>query len=404
MTVQYRARSTGGWRARAKGAGGYLVLTFAALVVLLPFFIAFTTSLKEPDDVFNYPPKVLPRAIKQVVLEGKAVDLYSVDVAGKPRSMALVKDGISVGVYADPTNPSAEVVIEQSKATSLDRKVNVAGAEQSLYTVETPAGPRELYRKRSALAARFVDPSDPSFTVVTNRREAEPATEITARPKNYGDVLALDRLDRSLTNTVLVTMLVVAGQVFTSIMGGYAFSRINFAGRDKVFLVYLGSVMIPFVVLIIPLYQLMVSMGWVDNLVSLVVPFIFSAYGTFLMRQFLVSLPKELEEAAFIDGASRWTILWRIFVPLSVPAIATLSTFSFLYAWNSFVWPLVVINSGNLDNRVLALSLSVLGGRAADQPNLILAGVMIALIPPITVFVLAQRYFVENVASSGLKG
>lgn len=399
-----KPRSKGGRRAKAKGAASYLVLTFAALVVLLPFFIAFTTSLKEPDDVFNYPPKVLPRAIKQVLVEGKQVDLYSVEVTGKARSMALTKDGISVGVYADPADPASEVVVEQSKATSLDRKVSVGGTEQSLYSVQTPAGPQELYRKRSALAARFVDPNDPSVTVVTNRREAEPITELTARPQNYGDVLALDRLDRSLTNTVLVTLLVVAGQVLTSIMGGYAFSRISFAGRDKVFLVYLGSVMIPFVVLIIPLYQLMVSMGWVDSLVSLVVPFIFSAYGTFLMRQFLVSLPKELEEAAFIDGASRWTILWRIFVPLSVPAIATLSTFSFLYAWNSFVWPLVVINSGNLDNRVLALSLSVLGGRAADQPNLILAGVMIALIPPITVFVLAQRYFVENVASSGLKG
>jgi multiple sugar transport system permease protein len=148
----------------------------------------------------------------------------------------------------------------------------------------------------------------------------------------------------------------------------------------------------------------MVAIGWVDSLVALVVPFIFSAYGTFLMRQFLITIPKELEEAAVLDGASRWTILWRIFVPLSVPAIATLSTFAFLYAWNSFVWPLVVINSGNLDNRVLALSLQVLGGRAADTPNLILAGVVIALLPPITVFVLAQRYFVENVASAGLKG
>jgi multiple sugar transport system permease protein len=397
-------RKVRGWRQHSARAAGYGVLLVAALVVLLPFVIAFTTSLKEPDDVFNYPPKVLPRTVKQVAVGGQPVDLYTVTVDGKPREMALAQDGISVGVYADPANPEDEIVVEQSKAASLDRKATVDGVEHSLYKVETPTASRELYRKRSALAARFVAPEDPSFTVVTNRREAVAVTELTARPKNYGDVLELDRLDRSLTNTVLVTLLVVGGQVLTSIMGGYAFARISFGGRDKLFLVYLGSVMIPFVVLIIPLYQLMVTMGWVDSLVSLVVPFIFSAYGTFLMRQFFVTLPKELEEAAFIDGASRWTILWRIFVPLSVPAIATLSTFSFLYAWNSFVWPLVVINSGNLDNRVLALSLSVLGGRAADQPNLILAGVMIALVPPITVFVLAQRYFVENVASSGLKG
>ena len=140
------------------------------------------------------------------------------------------------------------------------------------------------------------------------------------------------------------------------------------------------------------------------SLVSLVIPFVFTAYGTFLMRQFFVGIPKELEEAAVIDGASRWRILWQIFVPLSIPAIATLSTFSFLYAWNSFIWPLIILDSGNLDNNVLAVALSTLGGRAADNANLVLAGVMIAMLPPITVFLLAQRSFVENVASSGLKG
>jgi hypothetical protein len=109
------------------------------------------------------------------------------------------------------------------------------------------------------------------------------------------------------------------------------------------------------------------------------------------------------EEAAVIDGASRWTILWRIFVPLSMPAIATLSTFMFLYAWNSFIWPFIVIGAGNQDNHVLTVSLQQLGGRAAETPNLVLAGVMIAIAVPVTVFVLAQRYFVENVATSGIK-
>ena len=109
--------------------------------------------------------------------------------------------------------------------------------------------------------------------------------------------------------------------------------------------------MIPFVVLLIPLYRLMIAIGWGNTLTSLVIPFIFTAYGTFLMRQFFVSIPKELEEAAVIDGASRWTILWKIFFPLSIPAVATLATFSFLYAWNSFVWPLIIIDSGNTDGQ-----------------------------------------------------
>ena len=362
----------------------YAVLVAVALLVLFPFFIALTTSLKQSDDVFNYPPTVLPRAASTAEggeLAGKP--LYDLEIAGQTRRVVLETDGASVLVLANPDDLTQTVLVP---------------VEDTTQTGQT------LVRLRSSVGAVFTDPDDPEVSVVRNVQDAVPVKQLTAEPSNYSKVLELQRLDRSLTNTLLVTILVVTGQVVTSILGGYAFSRMSFAGRDALFLGYIGSVMIPFVVLIIPLYQLMVMIGWVDSLVALIMPFIFSAYGTFLMRQFFITIPKELEEAAYLDGATRWTVLWRIFVPLSVPAIATLSTFAFLYAWNSFVWPLVVINSGNLDNRVLALSLQVLGGRAADTPNLILAGVVIALVPPITVFILAQRYFVENVASTGLKG
>jgi multiple sugar transport system permease protein len=111
----------------------------------------------------------------------------------------------------------------------------------------------------------------------------------------------------------------------------------------------------------------------------------------------------EIEEAALIDGASRWRILWKVMVPLARPAIATLATFGFLYAWNSFFWPLVIINSANADSRVLSLALATLGGRSATDINLVFAGAIIAMAPPILVFLFAQRYFVENSASSGLK-
>ncbi len=169
------------------------------------------------------------------------------------------------------------------------------------------------------------------------------------------------------------------------------------------FLLYLGSVMIPFVVLIIPLFQLMLQLGWTDNLVALIIPFVFTAYGTFLMRQFFLGIPKEIEEAALIDGASRSTILWKVMVPLARPAIATLATFGFLYVWNSFFWPLVIINSGNPDNGLLTLTLATLGGRSSTDTNLVFAGAVLAMAPPILVFLFAQRYFVENSASSGLK-
>lgn len=132
-------------------------------------------------------------------------------------------------------------------------------------------------------------------------------------------------------------------------------------------------------------------------------PWIFTAYGTFLMRQFFLTIPKEIEEAALLDGASRLEILWRIFIPAAVPALATLATFTFLYAWNSFFWPLVIIDTGNVKNHVLTLSLDVLHSSAADSPNLVLAGTAISVIRDV-IFILAQRFFMKSATSSGVKG
>ncbi|MBA3530928.1 MAG: carbohydrate ABC transporter permease [Ardenticatenales bacterium] len=273
-----------------------------------------------------------------------------------------------------------------------------------LYNIELDGQVVPMILQSRSTLGRFIDPENLRVQELQNVRLSKPVESITAHPENYGEVLALQNLSRSLTNTILVTILVVVGTVVTSVLGGYAFARLQFPGRDKIFLMYLGTLMIPFVVLIIPMYQLMVLMGWANTMAALIIPWIFSAYGTFLMRQFFLSIPKELEEAALIDGASRLTILWRIIVPISMPAIATQATFTFLYAWNSFFWPLVIINTGNTNNHVLTLALNVLQGRAAESPNLVMAGAAIAVLPPMLIFIFAQRYFVEGVATTGLKG
>lgn len=400
-------------RRLAGAAGTYLVLLIFAAIVLFPFIVAFTTSFKQPADVFNYPPTLLPEQPRSVTVDGyeDALPLYAIETEDGTRDYALAEDGVAVGIYSrlaevddeslqfslddaavEPTGETTTILVN---GRSRDREIAIA-------TLDGEAV--EVVRVRGSTGALFVDPDDPETAVVQTVNDAEPVQEFRLNTSNYGDVTELQRLDRALTNSVLVTLLVVIGQVLTSIMGGYAFARLRFAGRDRLFLIYLGSIMIPFVVLMVPLHQLMVSLGWIDSFVSLVVPFIFSAYGTFLMRQFLIGIPRSLEEAAIIDGANRWTILWRIMVPLSKPAIATLAAFAFLYAWNSFLWPLLAINTGNEDNRVLTLALQVLGGRAADSPNLVLAGVMIAIVPPLLAFVLAQRHFVEGAATQGLKG
>jgi multiple sugar transport system permease protein len=219
---------------------------------------------------------------------------------------------------------------------------------------------------------------------------------------NYATVLETVNMGRYMLNTTIVAVSVAIGQILTSVLGGYAFARIKFPGRDTIFRIYLGTIMIPFVVLMVPTYKMMLVFGWINKLVSLIVPWIFTAYGTFLMRQFFIGLPKELEEAAIIDGASRITILRKIFVPMAYPAIATQFTISFLYAWNSFIWPLVAITGKA--NYVVTLGLADIQGGYHANPPIVMAGAMMAILPTVLVFLLAQRYFVEGISTTGIKG
>ncbi|HSH05377.1 MAG TPA: carbohydrate ABC transporter permease [Anaerolineae bacterium] len=389
----------------------YGILTFFAFVMLFPFAYMLTTSFKEPKDTFRYPPRLLPRDPITVELEGydEPLPLYYVDDSGKEQEYALVESNIRVGYYAPVDNLGSTVQRQETEVTPVDgggeqATVTINGEELELWNVFVGGEEREMVQVSRTALGRFVDPEHPEQQVFQNVRLSEPVEELSAHPENYSTVVELQGMDRSLTNTALVTILVMTGQLTTSILGGYAFARLRFPGRDQLFVLYLGTIMIPFVVLITPLYQLMVAIGWVDKLASLVIPWVFTAYGTFLMRQFFITIPKEIEEAALIDGATRLQILWRIFLPASTPALATLATFTFLYAWNSFFWPLVVINTGNVENHVLTLSLNVLRGRAADSPNLILAGAAIAILPPMIIFMLGQRFFVESATSSGVKG
>lgn len=219
---------------------------------------------------------------------------------------------------------------------------------------------------------------------------------------NYVEVLQVVPLGTQLVNSTLVTIGVVAGWVFTSVLAGYAFARIEFPGRELLFFAYLGTLMVPFAVLIVPMYRLMIAFGWVDKLTALIVPWLFTAYGTFLLRQFFMGMPRDLEEAAMIDGASRWGILFRIAMPLARPAMATLATFGFLYAWNSFLWPLIIISDP--DKKVVTQGLMDLQALYAARVDLIMAGSVLAVLPTLIIFLFAQRYFIEGIATTGLAG
>ena len=394
------------WKSLLAQLSVYVILLVAGVVVLVPFILAFFGSFKTAEDFFTYPPRLLPHVAATADVNGEPLPLFTVPLPdGGTANLVRLENGTSLREFIGVDDPSVVIVAPKDALTATGQTIVVYGKDKDVYTAQIGGVDVLVFDNKSRIGGTYVDPANPNAPPVFAVSSAvSPVEQVEFQTGNYSTVMQLDGFGRSLTNTVLVTLLVVVGQVFTSILGGYAFSRLRFRGRDKIFLLYLGSIMIPFVVLLIPLYRLMITIGWGNTLTSLVIPFVFTAYGTFLMRQFFVSIPKELEEAAVIDGASRWAILWKIFFPLSIPAVATLATFSFLYAWNSFVWPLIIIDSGNTDGSVLALTLSVLGGRAADSPNLVLAGVITAMLAPVTVFLIAQRYFVENVASSGLKG
>lgn len=399
-------------------AVAYVLLTVFAFLMIFPFIYMVMTSFKNSNDVFHYPPRLFPYSPEVREQDGQRLPVYRLSVDGVERDFLLVEGArVNFGFFTtedriNVDSPRESAVVTQfpiDQAVETGERVtlqNADGDDEQFDVYEVPVDgvtQRLLLAYRGALD-KFVDAENPAISTYAVARTAPVAEYIDFQLQNYSRAFGELNLSRALVNTTIVTLGVVAGQLVTSIFGGYAFSRVQFRGRNTLFLVYLGSIMIPFVVLIIPMYRLMVIIGWENRLVSLIVPWLFTAYGTFLMRQFFMTIPKDIEEAALMDGASRLRILWTIFVPLSQPAIATLAIFSFLYAWNSFLWPLLIIGEGNTANHVITLSMIRLRNVFADQPNLVLTGAAVAILPPILIFIVAQRYFIEGVASSGVKG
>jgi multiple sugar transport system permease protein len=222
------------------------------------------------------------------------------------------------------------------------------------------------------------------------------------QPSNYSTVVDIFPVWRFLINSVLVAVVSTTLQVGTSAMAAYAFARIKFRGSGPLFMVYLTTLMVPFQVTIVPLFVEMKYLHFVNSYPGLIVPSIASAYGTFLLRQAFLSLPSELEEAAFVDGASHWTVFTRIALPLVRPSLATFAVLSFIASWNSFLWPLVIISSQNL--MTLPVGLSNLQGEHLTAWNLVMAGATISVLPILLVYLVAQKQIVRGFVLSGVKG
>jgi multiple sugar transport system permease protein len=219
---------------------------------------------------------------------------------------------------------------------------------------------------------------------------------------NYTEVLRDAPFARWFLNTLVVTVAVVVGNLFLCSLAGYAFARLKFFGRDVVFILVLATLMIPFQVIMIPTFLIVRKLGLIDTLGALILPNLGSAFGIFLLRQFFRTLPIELEEAARIDGASRLGVLFKIVIPLSGPALATLAVILFLWTWNDFLWPLITIYNPN--NMTLQLGLTTFQGTHQASTQLLMAANVMSMVPVLVLFFVAQRYFIRGIATTGLKG
>ena len=222
----------------------------------------------------------------------------------------------------------------------------------------------------------------------------------TALP--YQDLFSLIPMLRYIWNSIFVAGSVTIANVFFCSLAGYAFAKHRFWGRDKIFFVLLGSLMIPWQVNLISGFMLMKKLGWLNSYNALIIPVMAGVFGVFLCRQFIMSIPDDLIDAAKIDGCGEFTIYRLVIIPLIRPALVTLAILTFLQQWNNFIWPLIVISSSSM--RTLPLALSVLNGQFGTRFAMVMAGAVVATTPMLIVFLAFQKYFIKGIAMTGLKG
>lgn len=219
---------------------------------------------------------------------------------------------------------------------------------------------------------------------------------------NFSKVFEGMPFGQMFANSVLLTIGRTVGQIVLCTMAGYAFARIPFRGRNVLFVIFLSVLMVPSQLYLIPQYEIIEKLGWLNTLQALIVPGLFSAFGTFLMRQFFMSMPVELEEAGRIDGANPWQVFWRIMLPLAKPGIIALTVFTVLWSWNDLLWPLVVTTDPN--KMPLSVGLSQLVGLHGTDYPVLMAGALLATLPMLITFMILQRQFIQGIAFSGSKG
>jgi putative chitobiose transport system permease protein len=219
---------------------------------------------------------------------------------------------------------------------------------------------------------------------------------------NFIEVWNTIPMGRYFVNSIIVAIFSIALNLIFSSLAAYPLARMTFKGRDTIFYMILSTMMIPFQVIMIPIFIICMKLGLTDSYIGVVLPTAVSAFGIFLMRQAYLGIPKELEETALIDGCNSFDIWWRIMVPLTKPALSTLAIFSFVASWSDFLWPLIILK--DTDKYTLPLGISYLAGAFSANWRLIAAGSIISIIPILLVFIFLQKYFIEGSTEGAVKG
>ncbi len=333
----------------------HLVLMLGSVVFLTPFVWLLSTSVKEEEDMLRYPPVWVPRRQEQVMVDGKA------------RGLSLMAvDGRSVRVA------------EMEELEDGSKKVRILDGQPDAGAVVI-AVPGSLTKQKV----------------------------VGFKWRNYTD--ALDFLPEGtmrglvfLQNTLIITLLSILGTLVSSSMVAYSFARLRWPGRDTIFAVLLATMMIPGAVTMIPVFLIFRWLGWVDTLNPLWVPaFLGGPFAVFLLRQFFLTIPRDLEEAARLDGAGYWTTYWRIMLPLVKPALATLTIMTFMGSWNNFMGPLIYLNSP--EKMTLSYALQLFQGEHSTEYGMVMAASTMVMLPVLAIFFFTQRYFIEGIALTGMK-
>ena len=338
-----------GIRSRSRTVRGValVLLTIGFVVVMIPLVWMVSSALKVKEAVSTMPPQWIPEEQAKVTINGKTAYLYDIPVDGQTRRLALVEKTGTTGTFVNPDNTA------------------------------------EQYRLK-----------------VT---DGERAKVVRLHWDNFAQAMTTVPFGRYLINTLIIVFFGTIGTVVSCTLVAYGFARFRAPGLPVLFLLLLSTIMLPAQVTLIPAFILFKKIGWYDTLLPLIVPAFFAnAWDVFLLRQFFMCLPTELDDAARIDGCGPWGILWHIIIPQSWPALVTVTIFTVLYAWNDFYSPLIYLQSQK--NWTVALGLQSFNALYSNQGNLLMAASVLMVIPPILIFFFAQRLFIQGVVISGIKG